>query len=334
LRAADPIRSRRRLLAAVLIACAVPVGARAQTKGRVWRLAIFQPGTPESNPERTHAFLAALEKLGYVTRRNLVVEEHYGSGKPETYPAIAKEIVARSPDCIFAAGIDTALALRQATATIPIVLGTIDTDPAKEGLVASLARPGGNVTGLSGIAWQLVGKRLEILKEIAPQAVRIGVLTDTRSPAAAAHLSELDVVAPAMKLQFQVYPIADAASVDEAFRKMRQARVDALFVINVGAVNSHRRQIVGLVNAARWPAIYSLAEAVADGGLVAYTPNLKDQYQRAAVYVDRIFRGAKPGELPMEQSRYFELVINVQAAKAIGLTLPQSLLNRAERVIQ
>jgi len=310
----------------------LPFAALAQQPMR--RLGWFEPGTPTTAPARRKGFFEVLRARGFVEGGNLVVDYRYGYGKPETYPAIAKELVAVKPDCLLATGVDVVRALRQATTSIPIVMGTIDADPVKEGFADSLSRPGRNVTGLSGIAWELSGKRLELLRELAPKLARLAVVTDTRSPAAQAHLNETEAVARTLKVQIRIHEIVDAASVERAFRAVREAKADGLFVITVGATNTHRKLVTAQASATRLPAIYSSLESADDGGLMAYSPNLLEQYRRAAGYVDRIFKGAKAAELPIEQSRVFELVVNLRTAKEIGLKVPQSIVSRADRVIE
>src|SRR5262249_10540813 len=205
---------RRQVLGALAAAAGTCAGLRAlpaQAQGKLYRLGWFEPTTPTSSPARREEFLKTLSGLGYAEGRNLTIDSRFGYGQPDTYAQIAREMVAGKPDCIFTAGLDTVRALKLATSTIPIVLGTIDADPVKEGLAASLARPGGNVTGLSGVAWELSGKRLQLLKEIAPKARRVDVVTDSRSPAAQAHLKELAPAARSLKVEFQVHDVTDAA---------------------------------------------------------------------------------------------------------------------------
>lgn len=233
-----------------------------------------------------------------------------------------------------ATGVDAIRALRQLTSTIPIVMGTIDADPVKEGLVASMARPGGNITGMVGIAWEIAGKRLELLKEVVPKLARVAVLFDPRSAAGHAHVNGAKEAARTLKLQLELLEAREPAELGSAFRAARGNRADALFIVSIGMMNSHRPRIVALATEARLPSIASNLEFVGEGALMGYAPNLVKQFRRVATYVDRILKGAKPADLPLQQPTTFELVINAKTAKAIGLTIPKSILGRADRVIE
>jgi putative ABC transport system substrate-binding protein len=327
---------RRRLLVAFGAgAMTLPFASIAQeAKGKTRRLGWLEPGTPASFPARRKAFHQVLREAGYIEGQSLVVDYRYAHGKLEQFPALAADLVALKPECVVATGVDAIRAVRQSTSTIPIVMGTIDADPVKEGLVASLARPGGNITGLIGIAWELAGKRLELLKEIAAKVTRVAVIFDPRSPAGHAHVKATEVAARALKVQLQLLEAKELADLENVFRAVRSARADALFVVAVGMLNTHRQRIAALAIETRLPAIYSNVEFVADGGLIAYGPNSIEQYRRVAAYVDKILKGAKPGDLPIEQPTKFELVINAKTAKAIGVTIPIAVLQRADRVIE
>lgn len=201
-------------------------------------------------------------------------------------------------------------------------------------LGAAAARPDGNVTGMIGIAWELAGKRLELLKEIAPKVARVAVVFDPRSHAGDAHVKEAQAAARALNLTLQLLEVKEPDDLNKAFQAARNARADALFVVGIGMVNSHRPRIVALATESRLPAIYSNLDFVVDGGLIAYAPNTIEQFRRAAAYVEKILKGAKPGDLPIEQPTKFELLINAKTARAIGLTVPKTLLGRADRVIE
>lgn len=305
-----------------------------QAKGKTRRIGWLEPGSPESFPARRKAFLQVLREAGHAEGQSLTVDYRYARGKLEQFPALAAELVALKPECVLAIGVDAIQALRKLTATIPIVMGTIDADPVKEGFAASLARPGGNVTGMAGIAWELAGKRLELLKEIAPKTARVGVVFDPRSHAGLAHVAQAQAAARSLKMQLQLLEVKEPADLDIAFRAARDARADALFVVGIGMVNSHRPRIVALASGARLPAIYSNLEFVSDGGLIAYAPNTVEQFRRAAAYVEKILGGAKPGDLPIQQPTVFELAVNLKTAKATGVAIPKSILGRADRVIE
>lgn len=332
----ERMKARRQLivtLAALVIAEPVAAWAQAGT-GKTRRIGWLEPGTPTSFPARLKAFHQAMREAGFVEGKNLVVDYRYAGGKLEEFPALAAELVRLNPECVVATGVDAISALRRATSTIPIVMGTIDADPVKEGLIASMARPGGNITGMTGIAWELAGKRIELLKEIEPRINRIAVFFDPRSPAGHAHLSQTEAAARALNLQLRVLELKEPADLEDAFRAARSFRADALFVIAVGMLNSHRARIVALANDTRLPAVYSNVEFVEGGGMIGYAPDGVEQYRRVATYVDKILRGAKPGELAIEQPTKFVLIVNARATRALGVTVPKSVLARADRVIE
>lgn len=330
------MKTRRQLLVVLgAVAMTTPFASVAQEpKGKTRRIGWLEPGTPASFPARREAFLQVLREAGFVEGHSLVVDFRYAHGKIERIPALAAEVIAQKPECLVATGVDAISAFRHATSTIPIVMGNIDADPVKEGLIASMARPGGNITGMVGIAWELAGKRLELLKEIAPRATRVAVLFDPRSPAGHAHVTEVKAAAHALKVELQLLEAREPTDLERVFRAARSARADALFVVAVGMINSHRPRIVALANEARLPAVYSNVEFVGDGGLIGYAPNIVAQYRHVARYVAKILKGANPGDLAIEQPTQFELVINAKTAKAIGVTVPKSLLARADRVIE
>jgi len=330
------MKTRRRILVALGVgAIAAPFTSCAQdAKSRTRRIGWLEPGTPSSFPARRRAFHEVMRRAGFVEGQNLAVDYRYARGKLEQFPSIASELVGLKPECLVAIGVDAIGALRGATSTIPIVMGTIDADPVKEGLVASLPRPGGNVTGMIGIAWELAGKRLELLREIEPKVARVAAFFDPRSPAGHAHLKDAEGAARVLRMQLQLLELREPGDIEPAFRAARTERADALFVIAVGMLNSHRGRIVALANETRLPAIYSNADFVADGGMIGYAPNMIDQFRRVATYVEKILRGANPGDLPIVQPTQFELIINLKTAKAVGVRIPNSLLARADRVIE
>jgi putative ABC transport system substrate-binding protein len=287
---------------------------------------------------RLEAFRQGLRDLGYVEGRNLVIESRSAEGKFERLPALAAELVALKVDVIVTAeGTPAALAAKQATRTLPIVFATAG-DPVASGLVTSLARPGGNVTGLSILSSpELVGKYLELLKQAAPGVSRVAVLwqrgvlgerTDKDM------LKEADVAARALGVRLQFVEARGSADFDRAFSDMTSARAGALTVLGSNMFLGERRRLVDLAAKNRLPAVYPWREFVDAGGLMVYGPSLQDLSRRAATYVDKILKGAKPADLPVEQPTKFELVINLKTAKALGLTIPPSLLGRADEVIQ
>jgi putative ABC transport system substrate-binding protein len=326
---------RRRVL---LLAAGFPVTAVlariawAQSTAR--RLGWIEPGTETSFAARRRAFFEVLRKAGWTEGHNLRVDYRYAGGRIEQFPALATDLVALKPDCVVATGVDAIKSVRAATSTIPIVMGTIDADPIREGLVASLARPQGNITGMIGIAWELAGKRLELLREIDPRASRIAALFDPRSPAGHAHLESARAAAGTLKLTLHPLELRVPADIEPTFDAVRTLGADALFVIAVGMLNSHRARIADLALRTRLPAIYSNIEFVTDGGLIGYAPDTVAQFRRVAGHVDKILKGARPADLAIMQPTDFELVINLKAARGAGLSIPSALLARADRLIE
>jgi len=312
-----------------------PFAAEAQQAAKVARIGYLATNLA-ANPHLREAFRQGLQDLGYVEGRNLVIEYRDAEGKDERLPALAAELVALRVDVIFAPNTPSARVAKQATRTLPIVFA-VAADPVTDGLVTSLARPGGNVTGLSALSPELVGKRLEQLKQAVPGVSRVAVLWQ---PGAVGERTEKDmlksaeVAARALGVQLQVVEARGPADIDRAFSDMTRARAGALTSLGGPMFFNERRRLVDLAAKNRLPAVYPQREFVDAGGLMAYGPSIADLFRRAATYVDKVLRGAKPGDLPVEQPTKFELVINLKAAKAFGLTIPQSLLGRADQVIQ
>ena len=314
---------------------AAPLAAEAQREAKIARLGFLSPNLG-TNPHLNEAFRQGLRDLGYVEGRNVVIEYRSADGKPERFPALAAELVALKVDVIVAPSTIAALAAKQATRTLPIVFAAAG-DPVRSGLVASLARPGGNVTGLSLLAPELVGKRLELLQ----QAIEgVGLVAALWQPGAYGERADKDtlkgaeVAARALGMRLQFVEARGPADLDRAFADMTKARAGALTVLPSGMFIGERRRLVDLAAKNRLPAMYQTRESVDAGGLMSYGPNLADLFRRAATYVDKILNGAKPADLAIEQPTKFELVINLKTAKALGLTIPQSLLLRADEVIQ
>ncbi len=314
---------------------AAPRAAGAQQAAKVPRIG-YLGANPAANPHLPEAFRQGLRDLGYVEGRTVVIEYRDAEGKLERLPALAAELVALKVDVILAGGTPGALAAMQATRTAPIVfVGAAD--PVTSGLVTSLARPGGNVTGLSILLPELVGKNLEQLKQAVPGVSRVAVLWQ---PGGYPERTEKDmlkgaeVAGRALGVRLQFVEARGPADFDRAFSDMTRARAGALTVLASNMFFGERRRLVDLAAKTRLPAVYSYRESVDAGGLMSYGASFADLYRRAATYVDKILKGAKPADLPVEQPTKFELVINLKAAKALGLTIPQSLLQRADEVIQ
>jgi len=327
------VNRRRKLLAALGAgAIAAPFGSIAQQQGKVWRIGFISPRSEIAVQDE--AFRQGLRELGYVESQNTTIEWRFSKGKAALLPAIATELVRLKADCIVTAGIDATLAARQATSTIPIVMANSDADPARSGVVASLARPGGNVTGFINIGSDLAGKRLELLKEILPTTSRVAILWDPDSRASAGHVRETRVAARALGIQLQSLEVWDPEDFENAFLAAGKEHAQALIVVSVGLVLSHHARITNLAVKARLPVMYTLGLNVLDGGLMSYGPDIPDQYRRAATYVDKILKGRKPADLPVVQPTKFEFAINIKAAKQIGLTIPRNVIARADKVIE
>jgi putative ABC transport system substrate-binding protein len=326
---------RRDTVLALLALGAAPLAAEAQQAAKIARIGYLVTDLGV-NPHLREAFRQGLRDLGYVEGRNLVIEYRDAEGKPDRLPALAAELVALKVDVIFAGGSTrTALAAKQATRTLPIVFAAVG-DPVGSGLVTSLARPGGNVTGLSSLAPELVGKRLELLTQAVPGVSRVAVLW---LPGALGErtdkdmLKEEEAAARALGVQPQFIEARGPDEFARAFSDMTSARAGALTVLPSNRFLREHRRLVDLAAKNRLPAVYTSREFVDAGGLMSYGANQPDLFRRAATYVDKILKGAKPGDLSVEQPTKFELVINLKTAKDLGLTIPQSVLARADEVI-
>jgi len=312
-----------------------PLAAEAQQAGRIPRVGVL--ATRTAGDARLEGLLQGLRELGYVEGRNLLVEYRDAEGKTERFPALAAELVSLKCDVIVTTGGTLAAqAAKQATTTLPIVFASVG-DAVAEGLVTSLARPGGNVTGLTVAATELVSKSLEVIKQAVPGVKRVAILFKPDAMPDSAkkeRLKAADVAARALGLRLQIVEARGAEDFDRAFSDMTRARADALAVPATQVFNLERRRLVNLAAKNRLPAVYPNRDFVDAGGLMSYGPNLADMARRAASYVDKILKGAKPADLPVEQPTRFELVINLKTAKALGLTIPPSVLGRADEVIQ
>jgi putative ABC transport system substrate-binding protein len=317
-------------LGAMLLALSVPVEAQQTTK--IPRIGYLGGGSLSS--PRIDAVRQGLRELGYVEGKNIVIEWRHHEGKVDRLPALAAELVRLKVDIILTVGAPAARAAKEATVTIPIVMMQVG-DPVGSGFVASLARPGGNITGLSTLAPELSGKRLELLKEIVPRLSRVAVFGTSTSPDNAQSLREVELAAKAFGVKLQYLDVLDPKDIETAFRAAVKGRAEAVLMMVAGAVASaHRTEIAELAVKSRLPVIYSGRPFVEAGGLMAYGVNLNDLDRRAATYVDKILKGRKPADLPVEQPTKFELIINLKAAKQIGLTIPPNVLVRADKVIK
>jgi putative ABC transport system substrate-binding protein len=318
-------------LCAMLFALCLP--ATAQQPPKVPRIGFLGAASPSANTPRTDAFRQGLRELGYVEGKNIVIEYRWAEGKFDRLPDLAAELVRLKVDVVVTAGSAATRPAKGATVTIPIVMAQ-DNDPVGDGFVASLARPGGNITGLSTLAPELSGKRLELLKESAPRLSRVAVFGSSTNPGTAQALRETELAAGAFGVKLQYLEVRDPPDIETAFREALKGRADAVLVLGSAVLTSQRKQIAELAAKSRLPTISYLPEFAEDGGLMTYGANIRDLFHRAATYVDKILKGAKPADLPVEQPKKFELIINLKAAKQIGLTIPPNVLARANRVIR
>jgi putative ABC transport system substrate-binding protein len=303
----------------------------AQQPGKVPRIGYLFPGSASTRDE---AFRQGLREVGYVEGRNIVIEYRFAEGKFDQLPDLAAELVNLEVDVIVAAVTQASLAAKGATRTIPIVMVAVS-DPLGSGLIASLARPGANITGTSAMSAEVAGKSLELLKEIVPNLSRVVVLWNPDNAIFQAQvLRETQVAAGALGLELQTFGARGPSELDRAFAGMTRARAGALLVLPDPILLSHGARIVDFAEKSRLPAMYGTKEYAAAGGLMAYGPNYAELYRRTATYVDKILKGAKPADLPVEQPTKFELVINLKSARALGLSFPITLLGRADEVIE
>jgi putative ABC transport system substrate-binding protein len=308
-----------------------PLAARAQQAAKVYRIGILETIPAARNAANLDALRKGLRDLGYVEGRNLVIEYRSADGHPERFPDLASELVRLKVDLIVTRGTPAASAAKNATETIPVIMATMG-DP--RAIVASFARPGGNITGVTTFSTELTAKRIELLKELVPNLSRIALLHNMGNPAVPPEWEETKTAARSLGLQAELLDVRSQGDLGRAFELAVRQHVDALVIGADGLTQLHKQTIVDLVARNRLPAAYPAREFVEAGGLMAYAVNYPDLYYRFASFADKIFKGAKPAELPVEQPTKFELVINLKTAKALGLTIPQSVLLRADEVIR
>ena len=325
---------RRRFLLALGALSIAPSAANAQSREKVYRVGYIQTATPDEQEQLTKAFDEGLRELGYVEGRNIVVERRFAWGKQERLPGLAVELVRLNVDVIVTGGNPVIAAVKQATATIPIVMGA-SRDPVGAGFIASLARRGGNITGLTNdTGLEIVGKYLELLKEVVPNASHVALLLNPIPPGAANYRKATEIAAKNLGVSLQIVEARGRDEFEGAFATMARERADAVVVQSDPIFFTARKQIVDLATKYRLPAVFHAREFVEIGGLMSYGGSLDYQFRRAAAYVDKILKGAKPGDLAVEQTAKIDFVINLRTAKAIGAVIPQSLLLRADEVIQ
>jgi putative tryptophan/tyrosine transport system substrate-binding protein len=313
-------------------AAAWPLAARAQQPGMPV-IGFLDPRSPDGMTERLRAFRQGLKDTGYVDGENVAIEYRWAEGQNDRLPALADELIRRRVAVIAAFGIVAASAAKSATTTIPILFA-VAVDPVKLDLVASLARPGGNLTGVNIFTTELVAKRLELLRELVPGAVRVAVLVNPAYPDSEPMVRDVAAAARAMGLQIQVFNASTSREINAAFASLVRERPDALFVGGEPFLNSRRVQLVNLASRHAVPATYALRDYAEVGGLMSYGPNIADAFRQAGVYAGRILKGSKPADLPVVQASKFELVINAETARLLGLTVPDKLLVAADEVIE
>ena len=325
--------SRRKIVLALGAAALAPRLVRAQAPATVRRIGLLSSYSPSDAALWHLAFRLGLRDLGWVEGKNISIDYRYAEGRSERLTELAADLVRLQVDVIVASGITDALAAQKATRAIPIVMA-IPSDPVASGLVGSLARPGGNVTGLSQMSMELVGKRLELLKEMVPKLSRVAVLWNPQGASSTVTWKEIQLPARQLGIQLHSLEIRSPDDFAKAFEAAIKARAGALFIIGDPVTATNLKRIADLAAKTRLPSIFSSSEFADAGGLVAYGPDRADLFRRAAAYVDKILKGAKPGDLPIDRATKFDLVVNLKTAKALGIAIPQSVLFRAGRVIE
>jgi len=318
-------------LSAMLLALSIPTEAQQPTK--VPRIGYLAASSLSANATRMEAFRRGLLELGYVEGKNIVIEYRYADGNTDRLPALAAELVGLKVDIIVSGGPTATRPAKEATNTMPIVMA-FDDDPVGNGFVASLARPGGNITGLSTLAPEINGKKLELLKEIIPRLSRVAVFGNSTRPGTAQSLKEMELAAKAFGVRLQNVDVLHPKDIESGFQAASKGRADAVLVLGSPVLNSQRTQIADFAVKNRLPVAYAQPEFMDVGGLMYYGASFTDIFRRAATYVDKILKGRKPADLPVEQPIKFELIINLKAAKHIGLTIPPNVLVRADKVIR
>jgi len=318
------------LLATDLLITVAP--AEAQQEKKVPRIGSVFTGTASSQLTRIEAFRRGLREVGYIEGENITVEYRYAE-ELDRLPGLVAELIGQKVDVIVSGGPQATRLAKKATATIPIVM-TFDNDPVGNGFVSSLARPGGNITGLSALSPELSGKQLELLKETVPRLSRVAVFGTSTVPGHRQTLRETELAADAFKVKIQYLDVLDSKDIEAAFRRASKGRAEAGLMLGSAVLGSNRKQTVELALKIRLPSMYFRAEFVEEGGLMSYATSFADLARRAAIYVDKILKGAKPADLPVEQPMKFEFVVNLTSAKLIGLTIPPNVLVRADRVIK
>jgi putative ABC transport system substrate-binding protein len=324
---------RRSFLVALGSTVAWPLTAHSQQQNKVWRVGLLETAPAVVNAANFEALQNGLRELGYIEQKNLQIEYRSADGRADRFPDMASELVRLKVDLIVTRGTPAVLAAKNATQTIPIVMAAIG-EPVGTGAVGAIARPGGNVTGLSAFVSELEPKRIELMRELNPQIKRVALLYNMINPVFAERWEKTKAAARLLGIDAQILDVRQASDLTSAFNKASSERVEALVVGNDTVIVANRRQVVELAAKHQLPAIYSSREFVDDGGLMTYSVYFPDLYRRAATFVDKIFKGTRPADLPVEQPTKLELVINLKAAKAIGISIPPTVLARADVVVE
>ena len=325
--------SRRTFLIASIAVTVAPFAALAQPPVKIWRIGYLGPVSPSTGARLLESFRQGLRELGYVEGQNILIDYRWADGRPDRFPALAAELTQLRVDAIVTYNNPAVAALQQATRTIPIVAANMG-DPVGSGFVASLARPGGNITGFSGLSEELSRKWVELLREAVPKVSRIAVLTVSQTPAAQTQWREIQRAAQASNATPQRHEVAGPDEIEHAFARLIKGRAQGLIVLPHAVTNARRNQIVSLAAEQRLPGMYPDRQYVEAGGLMSYAANFSDLHHRAATLVDKILKGARPADLPIQQPITFEFVINLRTAKTLGLTIPPSVMLRADQVLE
>lgn len=288
---------------------------------RIWRIAMLDGISRDLNTANLAAFFEEMKARGYRENQNLIVTYRSTDGRPERLPQLTEDLIKSKPDLFVVRGSPEVLAIKNANATLPVVMSAV-VDPVGIGVAASLARPGGNITGLSSVSTELVGKRLAMLKAVIPRVSRVAVLGDLRNPAVLVQLNDAITAAKKLAIEIQPYSVTSAAEIVKSFDLLRKAKADAILLSVDGNMRSNRQIIIALAATHKLPAMYAATEFVDSGGLISYSPDYADLYRRAAIFVDKLLKGAKPSDLPIEQPMVFELAVNLRTAKMLGVVIP------------
>jgi len=330
---AATLRGLLTAVAVALVAQTPSLAAGAQTSAKIPHIGVLSPGAPATSSQLDAAFTQGLRDYGYVEGQNIVIERRFAEGRAERLPEIVADLVRLKPEVIVTSTDVAIAAVKRQTQSIPIVMAN-STDPVGTGFVANLGHPGGNVTGLTGISPELGAKRLELLKEVVPGLSRVAIIWNPDDRGAVFEYKEAESAARPLRLELQSVEMSRADDLESAFSALTAGRAEALMVVGSALAFTNRNQIVALAEKHRLPTVFGTREYADAGGLIAYGSNLPAQWRRAATFVHKILKGAKPGDLPVEQPMQFELAVNLKTAKALGLTISPSLLRKADQVIQ